>query len=155
MNKLMTIAAVGLLIAGVGMVTVNAAETTGTATVKTLKNGLKNGAKTERSMATKSESVPRRFPETGSLRPLIRRNAGTGCSADGDYFIRPNMLPYLRAFSDSTNDETFVSVLHGSVVGSMQSPSSVRSGRPTSSSSSRRCLAKQLSESEQRPNPWL
>ena len=45
MNKLMTIAAVGLLIAGVGMVTVNAAETTGTATVKTLKNGLKNGAK--------------------------------------------------------------------------------------------------------------
>lgn len=45
MNKLMTIAAVGLLIAGVGMVTVNVAETTGTATVKTLKNGLKNGAK--------------------------------------------------------------------------------------------------------------
>ena len=43
MNKLMTIAAAGLLIAGVGMVTVNAAETTGTTTVKTLKNGLKNG----------------------------------------------------------------------------------------------------------------
>lgn len=44
MNKLMTIAAAGLLIAGVGMVTVNAAETTGTTTtVKTLKNGMKNG----------------------------------------------------------------------------------------------------------------
>ena len=42
MNKFMTIAAAGLLIAGVGMVTVNAAETTGT-TVKTLKNGMKNG----------------------------------------------------------------------------------------------------------------
>lgn len=48
MNKLMTIAAVGLLIASVGMVTVNAAETTGTTTVKTLKNGLKNGAKNEK-----------------------------------------------------------------------------------------------------------
>ena len=75
------------------------------------------------------------------------------------------MLPYLLEFSDSTNDEIFVSVLHGSVVGSMQSPSSVRSGRPTSSSSSLQipygqtttygALAKQLAESEQRPKPWL
>ncbi|UKI29910.1 MAG: hypothetical protein L6W00_18000 [Lentisphaeria bacterium] len=45
MKKLMTLAAAGMLIAGIGAITaVNAAETTvGTTTTKTLKNGLTNG----------------------------------------------------------------------------------------------------------------
>lgn len=58
MNKLMTIAAAGLLIAGVGMVTVNAAETTGTTTVKTLKNGMKNGKVNGDKKRIRSPEIP-------------------------------------------------------------------------------------------------
>lgn len=45
MKKLMTIAAAGLLLAGVGAIQVNAAETAESGTKTTLEEGLKNGAK--------------------------------------------------------------------------------------------------------------
>ena len=45
MKKLMTIAAAGLLLAGIGTVQAHAAETTGSTGTTTMQEGLKNGLK--------------------------------------------------------------------------------------------------------------